>query len=767
MSLTLKAYQNPARGVSIHILKSLGGAARRLQDAPSLCGRVNWITVLSELKWAYQNPARGASIHILKSLGGAARRLQDAPSLCGRVNWITVLSELNVPKPRSRGVDSYTQESRRRCAPPPGRPKLMREGELDHGAFRVENHNEFDVESVPKPRSRGVDSYTQESRRRCAPPPGRPELMREGELDHGAFRVEVGLTLKAYPNPPRGASIHILEGVLGTASEVPAEELKPANAPNGTARDVDTLIVFEVGAAARRSRRAHSERRGKRVDECEEESVDPESRVRPRRKGGTPGVPSCVDFAPGCLYLPRAGQEKKSEALPNLDSTPLASQKGRRFAISFTQVSAVREKIGKKNLTYGAIVEHVEDAIETRRRVLRCAIQHFNLTPNVQLDNHGELTGPTSLSGLRQQVTIITSQCSGSRGTRGEAQQPEVRKCTFRVCAGFDGGLGTAPRRKLIVFTRLTCTADNSRSRIFGARQGSEPPKHTFYTYLCRYAGWAEYARTSSSNMKIKILSQLLYLPSRYSNPEFRQSSTTSVLGVLANDSLSLWGLQIHPFSRFWMRNWKSPGSRFDVLFAISGPPPSTTTSPPRKFDAAINSTPDFKHIHSKLPLEGRVSYGLVLLILTPSLVHSFQSQAFQRDQPSQIQVSVDLIWAGQGVRVSIGPKNDLIRTARYVSWSSIEPKHIFDAGPQGIKSECENDAPLQPKSLPLFPSPFSVRVDLSWVVQLRPRPFNLTLLILKALLEGFKLDSAGAGIDEFNISRVILTLVNANCAAL
>ncbi|KAJ7150279.1 hypothetical protein C8R46DRAFT_1229844 [Mycena filopes] len=58
------------------------------------------------------------------------------------------------------------------------------------------------------------------------------------------------------------------------------------------------------------------------------------------------------------------------------------------------------------------------------------------------------------------------------------------------------------------------------------------------------------------------------------------------------------------------------------------------------------------------------------------------------------------------------------------------------------------------------------LRVGLSWVrcsSATNPRLFNPAFLVLKALLELFKVDSAGVKIDKFKISRVILALFDAN----
>ncbi|KAJ7150204.1 hypothetical protein C8R46DRAFT_1229775 [Mycena filopes] len=86
------------------------------------------------------------------------------------------------------------------------------------------------------------------------------------------------------------------------------------------------------------------------------------------------------------------------------------------------------------------------------------------------------------------------------------------------------------------------------------------------------------------------------------------------------------------------------------------------------------------------------------------------------------------------------------------------------------FKNLC-NELPLQGKvsfglvfldTDPLFASGLT-EVGRYVEVKLSPRLFNLTLLVIKTLLELFKVGSAGAQIDRFKISRVILALVDAN----
>ncbi|KAJ7150269.1 hypothetical protein C8R46DRAFT_1198373 [Mycena filopes] len=484
--------------------------------------------------------------------------------------------------------------------------------------------------------------------------------------------------------------------------------------------------------------------------------ADPESTVQPRRKGTTPGVPLCVAFAPSCPNLPRADQEKKIETLPNLDSTPLASQKGRRFAISFTQVSAVREKIGKKIITYGAIGRHVEDAIETRRR-----------------------------------VSSITSQCSGSRGTRGEAQQPEVRKCTFRVCAGFEEfwdratsdidcihtpdvhrptacgreslGLVRArnlqnhflhlPPQRMIhatpqgISTRripsklqsthlfphfllLPPSTSPSTSRTPGIDEllhsPSSPtaPRRPFVLDADFHCGRHDLTQFGASSHAVRLLSTttIVDVDQQFTPrmPRFGfplQHSLTRPLLVPSEDFKSL--------GRFWRRNWKFSGSSFDVLFAIFGPPASLPLPRPTNSMQLSTQPPTSSTFAANFPLK--------ILNWTQALkLKPFNLSA---------RIQIDLIQVLAARCVSWRSKDKMNRDFKYLC-NELSLRGHFRCRPSRIQVRMNRDAPFVSQ----FPS----------------RLVNLTLLVLNDLLELFKVDSAGAQIGLFKISRVIIALSDA-----
>ncbi|KAJ7150242.1 hypothetical protein C8R46DRAFT_1043649 [Mycena filopes] len=486
MSLVLKPYQNPAREAAIHILNSVGGAARRLLAPEAYAGSgLDHGTVRVEVERACRRPKssekrfrKGAQYTCAggdrvapkhRSRGGDTS--SNRPARCWRFAAAGRLRKWR------QDVDVYNN-CLRRFAPLPGNQWWRRsprafpfrskvglpaggqkvlaalraaseapEGyagiELDHGALRVEVKPSLAgrrficsrVLSALRAASEGPakeleSAYGLNGRRdvgtssRClAPLRGAVAWSSSGAvLRHEIEPCTRGATcLPAAKNPSRICSGGGLEWFKNDAECAPKTRLRNVDT-------ISTVMGYELIQRERecrwvsglgnapfqprpRLRHISLGEKGERVDECEEETLNQEYRLsehyklprpsgtrkeRKKRVGGgvypdglrgrlTPTGPVT------CHLAPRRVRGKKIEALPDSDSTPLASQKGRRFAIWFTQVSAVEEKFGKKSLTYSNMRRRVEDTIETRRRVLS-----------------------------------ITAQCSGSWGTHGEAQQPEV-----------------------------------------------------------------------------------------------------------------------------------------------------------------------------------------------------------------------------------------------------------------------------------------------------------------------------------------------------
>ncbi|KAJ7150238.1 hypothetical protein C8R46DRAFT_1043644 [Mycena filopes] len=251
------------------------------------------------------------------------------------------------------------------------------------GSTRFDN----EAECAPKTRSRDVDTYSS----RCSRCPKLGNIKRDGLRPHPARAGGLGVAAC------RGSGMHRFSLGRGLNSGLEKLSLRSGEAylvgrggGNGWMSVRKRWITKRLSEHSKLPRPSETrEERKKRVGggvypDGLRGSLTPTdsvaSHLPPRltvsigqkRKEGAPGGPLRVAFAPGRPNLPRAGQEKKPRALPDSDSTPLASQKGRRFAIWFTQVSVVGEKFGKKTLTYSDMRRRVDDTIETRRRVLRC-----------------------------------------------------------------------------------------------------------------------------------------------------------------------------------------------------------------------------------------------------------------------------------------------------------------------------------------------------------------------------------------------------------
>ncbi|KAJ7150276.1 hypothetical protein C8R46DRAFT_1198375 [Mycena filopes] len=296
----------------------------------------------------------------------------------------------------------------------------------------------------------------------------------------------------------------------------------------------------------------------------------------------------------------------------------IRKKKSRHFPIWTRRLSPPKKEGGR----------HVEDAIETRRR-----------------------------------VSSITSQCSGSRGTRGEAQQPEVRKCTFRVCAGFEE-----------FWDRATSDIDCI---------------HTPDVHRPTACGRESLGLVRARNLQ----NHFLHLP-----PQILEAQLEIFRFKLRRPIRYLWTTCL------------------------------TTTSPPHKFDAAINSTPTSSTFAANFPLKGvRFSIG-------PKLSSSSPSNLSAR-------IQIDLIQVLAARCVSWRSKDKMNRDFKYLC-NELSLRGHFRCRPSRIQVRMNRDAPFVSQ----FPS----------------RLVNLTLLVLNDLLELFKVDSAGAQIGLFKISRVIIALSDA-----